>query len=108
MENIITVIIGIVCIVIGFFNRKGNIEMLHSYHRKRVTEENRLPFGKLVGIGMIIIGISVIALGILMYFAESFQQDVYMTAGYIVFGVGMAIGFGITFYAMKKYNNGIF
>lgn len=108
MEHIITVIVGIVCIVIGILNRKGNIEMLHSYHRKRVTEEDRLPFGKLVGIGMIIIGFSVIALDILIYVSESLQENVYMTLGFVVFIVGMATGLGICFYAMKKYNNGIF
>ena len=52
MEQIITIVIGIVMILIGFSNRKGNISMLHSYHRKRVTEEDRLPFGKMVGNGM--------------------------------------------------------
>ena len=82
--------------------------MLHSYHRKNVTEEDRLPFGRLVGIGMIIIGFAVISLGVLMYFAESLNQSAYMTACYVVFCAGMAAGLGITFYAMKKYNNGIF
>ena len=40
------VFLGIVCIVIGIFNARGDISTLHSYHRKRVSEEDRIPFGK--------------------------------------------------------------
>ena len=47
LEAMITVAIGIVCIVIGVLNTKGNISMLHAHHRKRVSEENRLPFGRI-------------------------------------------------------------
>ena len=36
MEHLVTAIIGIICIVIGIMNRKGNVSMLHSYHRNRV------------------------------------------------------------------------
>ena len=50
-EFIITLLLGIVCIVLGTLNMKGNISTLHWYHRKRVAEENRLPFGRLVGLG---------------------------------------------------------
>ena len=59
-ELIIQIIIGLVLIVIGIFNTKGNISLLHSYHRKRIKEEDIKPFGKKVGIGTIIIGITII------------------------------------------------
>ena len=62
---IVTAIVGIVCIVLGFSNRKGNINSLHSYHRERVSEEDRLPFGKAVGLGTIIIGVALIVNGAL-------------------------------------------
>ena len=58
-------ILGAVCIIIGIFNSKGHISTLHSYHRKRVSEEDRIPFGKRIGLGMIIIGVSVIISGVL-------------------------------------------
>ena len=108
MESIITAIVGVVCIVIGFLNRKGNISMLHSYHIKRVSEEDKLPFGKLVGLGMIIIGISIIIMGGLMLATRITEDSAYALAGTIISIVGMAIGFVITFYAMFKYNKGIF
>ena len=62
-EGIFTALIGVVCIVIGISNRKGNISLLHSYHTKRVAEEDKLPLGKLVGLGMMIVGIALLIAG---------------------------------------------
>ena len=45
---IISALIGVICIILGVSNMKGNINSLHSYHRHRVSEEDRLPFGSLV------------------------------------------------------------
>ena len=108
MEYIVTAIVGVVCILIGISNRKGNISMLHSYHRKRVAEEDRLPFGKLVGLGMIIIGITLLLFSGLYFMASYLQESLCFIIGNIVFAAGFAIGLGITFYAMFKYNKGIF
>ncbi len=108
MEYIVTAVIGVVCILVGISNRKGNIAMLHSYHRKRVTEEDRLPFGKLVGLGMIIIGITLIAFSGLYFMADHLQNRLYFIIGNVVFAAGFLTGLGITFYAMFKYNKGIF
>ena len=63
-EFIIQILIGIILITIGISNMKGNIALLHSYHRKRVKKEDELPFGKKVGIGSIIIGITIIVAGV--------------------------------------------
>lgn len=108
MENIVSIILGVVCIVIGILNRKGNISMLHSYHRKRVSEENRLPFGKLVGVGTIIIGISLIIMGILSFLASILLANIFATIGNVILIIGLIIGLIINFYAMLKYNKGIF
>ncbi len=108
MDSIISAIIGVVCIIIGISNRKGNISLLHSYHRKRVSEEDRLPFGKMVGLGMIIIGIALIIMGVLSFIANSLQESIYSIIGTVILIVGLAVGSGISFYAMIKYNKGIF
>ncbi len=108
MENLIMIIIGVVLIFMGVSNRKGNISSLHSYHRKRVSESDRLPFGKLVGLGTIIIGVSVALAGGVMYFAASLQQEIYTTVAYIILGLGLVVGLAISFHAMIKYNKGIF
>ena len=36
------------------------------------------------------------------------KDDVYMLAGNIALTAGLVVGVGIAFYAMKKYNKGIF
>ena len=105
---IFTALVGILCIVLGCINMTGNISTLHSYHTKRVKEEDRKPFGKLVGIGTVIIGISVIIFSIFNLVFEFTSKEIYITIGNVVMIAGIVIGIGISFYAMKKYNKGIF
>lgn len=100
-EFIIQIIIGLVLIIIGIFNMKGNISLLHSYHRKRVKKEDIIPFGKKVGIGSIIIGITIIIAGL-------FAILNYTNISNVILVIGLVVGFIFIFYAMFKYNKGIF
>ena len=102
------IILGIILIVIGILNTRGNISALHSYHRKRVSEEDILPFGKLVGIGNIIIGIAIMIYGGMIYVSELTVNPILDTVANVLLIAGLVIGLGISFYAMKKYNKGIF
>lgn len=108
MDSVVTIILGVVFIVLGIINRKGNISTLHSYHRSRVTEEDVLPFGKMVGLGTIIIGVGLIVMGVLSYISRILQEDLYLFIGMAVMVVGIVAGLIISFYAMIKYNKGIF
>ena len=105
---IVTALIGILLCVLGVVNMTGNISSLHYYHRKRVREEDKKLFGRLIGVGSIIIGISIAAFGVFMYAHEKTQNMLYFIVGCIVFGVGLVVGLGINFFAMIKYNKGIF
>ena len=87
---------------------RGNISSIHSYHRHRVSEEDRLPFGRLVGLGTVIIGASVIVFGGLSMVTLLTSSQVYTWIGTAVLVVGIVFGLGVSFYAMKKYNKGIF
>ena len=100
-EFIIQIIIGLVIIIIGIFNMKGNISLLHSYHRKRVKKEDIIPFGKKVGIGSIIIGFTITLAGV-------FTILNYTNISNVILLIGIVTGFIIIFYAMFKYNKGIF
>lgn len=106
--SIITLIIGIICIFLGAQNAKGNISSLHSYHRHRVSEKERLPFGRLVGLGTIIVGGGIILFSILSAVTFLTDNDVYIFIGDAVMIIGIVVGLSISFYAMKKYNGGIF
>lgn len=87
------IILGIIIIGIGISNMKGNISSLHAYHRNRVKEEDVLPFGRMVGLGTIIIGIFLI---ISMFLSES------------ILIIGLVLGLIPILYGMFKYNGGIF
>lgn len=108
MPTIVTAIIGIVCILLGAQNMKGNINSLHSYHRKRVSEEDRLAFGKKVGLGTIIIGIGVIIFAVFTYIAEKTANEKFVIVGMGFMIIGLIIGSILSFGAMIKYNKGIF
>jgi len=108
MDSIVSAILGAVCIIIGLSHRKGNISMLHYYHRKRVSEEDKLPFGKTVGLGIIVIGVSLILASGLSFIAAALNDDIYLTIKNIALILGLSVGLGISFYAMIKYNKGIF
>ena len=108
MDNLIAVGLGVVCIILGILNIKGNISTLHAYHKHRVCEEDKPKFAKLVGIGTIIDGASFAIMGALSIMAEKMQNNAYAAVGSAVLAVGLVVGLGISFYAMIKYNKGIF
>ena len=103
-----TTIVGVICILLGISNLRGNISSIHSYHRSRVSPDNVKPFGRMVGIGTIIIGGTVILFGGCMLIAELTTIAAFTLVGTAIMIIGMVIGMILSFYAMKKYNNGIF
>ena len=106
--NIVTVLVGVVCIVLGISNMRGNISSLHSYHRSRVSEEDRIPFGKQVGLGTIIVGIGIIVFSVLSSVTLYTENDIFILVGTAVLIIGIILGLVISFRAMIKYNKGIF
>ncbi|MBR6687764.1 MAG: hypothetical protein IKL77_03325 [Clostridia bacterium] len=106
--NIVAFLVGVVCIVLGISNMRGNISTLHSYHRHRVSEEDRIPFGKQVGLGTIIIGIGIIIFSVLSAVNLYTENNIFTIIGTVVLIVGIIVGLIISFKAMIKYNKGIF
>ena len=106
--NMVTLLVGIVCVVLGISNMRGNISSLHSYHRHRVSEENRIPFGKQVGLGTIIVGIGIIVFSILSSITLYTENNIFILVGTAFLIVGIILGLVISFRAMIKYNKGIF
>lgn len=105
---IVSALVGVICITLGISNMKGNINSLHSYHRHRVTEEDRIPFGRLVGLGTIIIGVGVIVMSALSAVSVYTENELFTWIGMGVMAVGFIAGISVTFYGMIKYNKGIF
>lgn len=102
------IIIGIFISILGVSNMKDNISSIHWYHRKRITDENRLPFGRMIGLGTIICGVSIVIFGCLSFAAVKTQIDLFTIIGTVIVVVGLVIGLALSLYAMIKYNKGIF
>lgn len=100
--------LGILISVLGVINMTGNISSIHSYHRHRVTQENIKPFGKIVGLGTLIIGLSMIVFGILFFIFEQTNIEALAVIAAAQLVVSLIVGTLVSFYAMKKYNGGIF
>ena len=105
---IITTSFGLLISILGIINMTGNISSLHWYHRQRVTEEDRKPFGKLVGLGTLMIGLAMIVFGILFLIFEQTQLHALFIIAITELFAGILAGIIVSFYAMKKYNGGIF
>lgn len=107
-SNVLAFLVGVIFIVLGISNMRGNISSLHSYHRHRVSEEDRLPFGKRVGLGIVIVGVGVIIFSILSALTVYTEKDLFALIGVAVLIVSIIVGLIISFKAMIKYNKGIF
>lgn len=105
---IITVALGLIISAIGIMNLTGNISSIHWYHRRRVTEENIRSFGRLVGLGTLIIGLAVTVFGILSLVAEMAALSILVIIGAVILISGAVSGLTLSFYAMIRYNKGIF
>ena len=101
-------VLGIIISILGILNAMGNISSLHWYHRHRVNESDKKPFGKLVGAGTLIIGGALILFGVMSLFFEKTGTPLYSLIATALLVVGIILGVAISFYAMIKYNKGIF
>lgn len=78
MENMMLLVLGICISVLGIVNIRGNISTIHSYNRRKVKEEDVPKYGKAVGTGTLIMGISLVLAYIAAFWNESMMP-------YIVF-----------------------
>ena len=100
MDNIALLVLGIFISVIGIVNMTGNISTIHSYNRRKVKEEDVPKYGRAVGTGTLIIGVSLIAAFVTTFWSETAMSFIVIPA--------LVIGLGFILYAQFKYNKGIF
>ena len=105
---IVSFLVGVICIVLGISNMRGNISTLHSYHRNRVSEEDRIPFGKQVGLGTVVIGIGIIIFSVMSAVTLYTENDIFALLGIALLIGAIIIGLVISLRAMIQYNKGIF
>ena len=100
MDNIMMLILGLCISVIGIVNIKGNISSIHSYNRRRIKEEDIPKYGKVVGAGTLIMGLSLVLGFIVSFWNEEIK-------GFII-APAIIVGLGLMLYGQIKYNKGIF
>ncbi len=94
-------IIGLLISILGIPNLKGNISSIHWYNRTRVSEADIPKYGKCMGIGTIIIGLSIMITAAISLFVE-------LIPVFALTFVGLIVGIAFMLYAQFKYNGGIF
>ena len=100
MDNIMMLILGLFISVLGIVNITGNISTIHSYNRRKVKEDDVPKYGKAVGTGTLIIGISFV-----LGFIATFWSEVIMG---IIILPAVIVGLAFILYGQIKYNHGIF
>ena len=100
MENMMLLVLGICISVLGIVNIRGNISTIHSYNRRKVKEEDVPKYGKAVGTGTLIMGISLVLAYIAAFWNESMMPYIVIPA--------VIIGLAFILYGQIKYNHGIF
>ncbi len=102
IESIVLILIGalllVVGILIGAFHK---ISLLHDYHYQNVRQEDIKAYTAVMGIGLCLLGLSIIASAGLHLLAVSWIWIA------VLFG-GLAVGFAVMWYAQRKYNGGFF
>ena len=78
-----------------------NIGSIHWYNRRKVTKENQKAYCLVMGLGTLIIGVTLIAATIVQVLV-GVEQGAFVILG------GVVIGFALMLYAQFKYNKGLF
>lgn len=93
--------LGVILMIGGIFNWRGDISAVHWYNRLRVSEADTPKYAKTMGLGTMIAGGSTMLSAVLLMIFHA-EPLFYLLAAGLVFGVAVIL------YAQFKYNRGIF
>ena len=79
---------------------QGNISTIHSYNRRKVTKEDVPKYGRAVGTGTLVIGVSLVLSYLITFWNEAAIDYIVLPA--------MIVGLAFILYGQIKYNHGIF
>ena len=82
---------------------KGNTNLIHDYHQKKVTD--RAAYGKAFGKAMFVIALALLLSGIVGLFGSS---DAVAMIAVAILLLGLLIGVAGIVAVQKKYNKGVF
>lgn len=101
-EAVIVVALGVLCVFLGWLVwKKGKISLLHSYHYKRVRQEDFPVYTAIMGKETIRIGMGLIGLAAINFALQT-------QGGWLWFGICFSTALLRMHMAQKKYNGGWF
>lgn len=100
MKNLLMLFLGIFISLLGVINIRGNISTIHKYNRRKVKEEDVKKYGKAVGTGTLVIGLSFVFGYIALFWSEKVMACIIFSA--------VVVGLAFMLYGQFKYNKGIF
>ena len=93
--------VGLLCIVMGLLVwKKQKVHLIHGYHYKNVKQKDIPAYTRLMGIGLVLIGVGICITGLLNLFESSLW--------WISVLVGFVAGLLVINKAQKKYNGSWF
>ena len=102
VDFIVCMLVGLLCVVLGLLLwKKQMITLVHEYHYKNVQKSDMPAYTRLVGIGLLLIGVGTCLTGIINLMFHT-------GAGWIAFGAGFVLGIGLMNKAQRKYNGSWF
>ena len=98
LGSLVMGLVGLLCVVLGLLIwKKQKIDLLHDYHRDKVSQDNKPAFCKLSGLGILFIGAGILISAVTLPVIESLWS-------FLPFGVGFILGLSFLLYAGNKYN----
>ena len=98
---IVELAVGLLCVYLGLLLwTKRKISILHDYHTKNVQKKDVPAYARLMGIGLIVIGVG-ICVTALLNLLVSLLWWIPLVAGFV-------LGLIVIVRAQKKYNGSIF
>lgn len=95
------VALGVLLLVLGIANCKGDLSSIHWYNRRKVSDADAPEYGKWIGAGTIVCGGALLITALLEILLQPPLVE-------IVILVGFAIGLALMLYGQFKYNKGLF
>ncbi len=99
MEHLSLLIFGLLLCALGLNNLHGNISTIHACNRRRVRPEDIPLYGKAMGTGTLVIGLSFMAAFFAVLISEGLIALIILPA--------TGVGLGFMLYGQFKYNKGI-
>ena len=97
MDHLPLLILGIFISTLGIVNMKGNISTIHSYNRRKVKEEDVPKYGRAVGTGTLVIGVSLVLSYLITFWNEAAIDYIVLPA--------MIVGLAFILYGPVSYTH---